>query len=394
MLLCCVFRAVGKETSSVPSQPAPPPTVCEPVGKKGKKNKQKSKAKVLPVNVRQSPPSPQSFKRCTPSPTPSGGTPPRSCSPPPTAAQIPAPPVVRVVTTKEETRIFARAAKSGQKKATGKPAKAVNTVAADEGKPSRIPVSPSTQEAPAKDRKRARSSSVPPSSRSEAPPDVKKKEDPPAPVAAPVASSVQASDATPAKKAAEDGPVNVWQRSCLKAPTVPLQPSGKPQPPVGKILPEVRKAPEEPAALPKPIGYRDAQGKQPAWIAEPKSETEWIPGGTAWWPESQSLFSRPAESSQDWFGLRSLASDLNGLGSRSSGWQEPSRQPPGQEAVSRVYSPWSVPHWLDATQQRRQDGEQRQWSGDSLYSQPADESGQWESGAQHQTRAWPSYSPF
>ena len=174
----------------------------------------------------------------------------------------------------------------------------------------------------------------------------------------------------------------------------------RPQPPVGKILPEIRRPEESP--LPKPIGYRykDQQSSATSpWNRDINhswssvSTTANHPSSAVassgkncsnqpWWPEdSHSLFSRPdgQESSRDRFGLRSLASELslaaptspvahdswpmiNNYAARPvrETWDVHAAGQPTQSCVednavassssSRgVYSPWSVPHWLDVT---------------------------------------------
>lgn len=355
----------------------------------------------------------------TPSPTMSSSSQ-RSQSPPPPP---PSPPVVsiqpvKVITTKEETRLFKQ-----------KPKKAKNAKAAGEetrkevvSKKDSVPVQP-TQSLGSGDEKRTRSSSVPSNNRNKGAKVGKNAENDVTltsttaaspPVATPI--SVPASTTPPpAKKETSEPPATtVWQP---RAPAAPLAKTtnsasgstGKPQPPVGKILPEVRRGPEHNqdahlAALPKPIGYRHAlleKKPSPTWNAErspTSSGPSWFtaplsPPSGAWWPDDSSLFSRE----RDWFGLRSLASDLTttptmttasslgigGQGHHQSMWPSSTGFPAarmapsatadaptwsseiqtrntnnssmntGTPAVSRVYSPWSVPHWLDVTQPRQ-----------------------------------------
>lgn len=274
------YRSVGKEVVLLsPSSPPTPPPATEPSVKKEKVKKVKQRQKQKTVQLKS--PSPQPTKRPV---TPPADTPPRAPSP----VRSPSP---AVKTTIEETRIFAKAAK-GAKKAS-KPAK--------EQKSGKQDV----------DRKRARSPSRPGAT---------KKEN--VPVVAPVAT-----EASPPKKSNEELP-NVWR---VKEKTVP----------VGKILPEVRKAPEA-SALPKPIGYRESQEKG----GEVRSD--W---STAWWPESRSLFSQDD-------GLHRFGSAV--------AWSWP-------ETDARVYSPWSMPHWLDVTRENQEP----RWTG------RRDESGTWE------TQKWP-----
>ena len=172
--------------------------------------------------------------------------------------------------------------------------------------------------------------------------------------------------------------------------------------PVGKILPEVRR-PER--NLPKPIGYRytDKTLKQYSpWNADfnrsfdtldkrPSFDhpSNLIQSVNSSWPEENCApFHRIEghESSRDWFGLRSLASELSSpeeltIHPRSSHSRlfNNSGIPPIRDTwnfdhvtdeqtenafmsslhsssgpLSRdsglYYSPWSVPHWLDVSQ--------------------------------------------
>lgn len=292
----------------------------------------------------------------------------------------------------------------------------------------KIPKQPESSE------KRGRSSSVPSNNRNKnaaAPqPAVQKSKNSVAPQPTSTASSPSSSVATPpvsnptpqttTKKATEIVPpisttavssstaptTTVWQprshnKPLVKASVTPLlqQTSSRPQPPVGKILPEVRRVPVEVEhpVLPKPIGYRQVRDKpttppsawntdtNPPWfnvVANPPS----APSG-AWWPDGGSPLGRNLpvaqhEPSRDWLGLSTLASDYNESSASNNVigshmwpinsyqtsevvpevWSDVQQNPsplhnhtvnPNPNPVSRVYSPWSVPPWLDVTQQRR-----------------------------------------
>jgi len=308
----------------------------------------------------------------------------RSQSPPP-APPSPAPPPLKVITTKEETRVF----KLKPKKT--KASKTVSNSSSEEVKPKKEVVTAQQQH----QGKRARSTSVSSNDRNKNSAPAQKTSKPNA-ENTPVPPSPKETTSTESKSI-------IWQprpdNKTLPKTTTPTTATNRPQPPVGKILPEVRKPLSTSlectnTVLPKPIGYRQhaplEKKPSPGWNST-NSSSSWglpsLPSAAAWYPENGSLFNRPIqqhqssaqEPSRDWFGLRSLASELtvsnSGASSAnmdhstwpvtpfqvdppSTGTLWPEIQPissgnPVNPAVgSRVYSPWSVPHWLNVTQRQ------------------------------------------
>ena len=464
------FRAVGKEaigtTNQVASQPVPSPVVsanCNEANTKsngrGKKNKSKNKSRSVsasqpvavplaaakPTPVLWTPPAPK--RSTTPSPTMSSSSqrsqtpPPSSNLPPPISLPVP---TLKVVTTKEETRLFKP--KPNNKKVKSKstapeetkhvaPAKAASTSAplvTPTNPPSTLVTPSAKQSTTNSGEKRGRSSSVPSNNRNKtasatvqksknaaaSPPSSKVATTTTSPTVVAVAAvtaTKSAQQEVPKKTTEADvtlpaaTPTTVWQprahnKSLVKTPATPLlqQTSNRPQPPVGKILPEIRRAPEEQTALPKPIGYRNHVGEKTspppsAWNTEtstswynlsPSTTSPSAPSG-AWWPDGGSSLSRnvvgPPEVSRDCFGLSHLASDFTESANNVVGnpmwpvnssypseltpstemWPDAQANPSLQTVssnttpVSRVYSPWSVPNWLDVTQSRQQQPQRR-----------------------------------
>ena len=466
------FRAVGKEaigtTNQVASQPVPSPVVsanCNEANTKsngrGKKNKSKNKSRSVsasqpvavplaaakPTPVLWTPPAPK--RSTTPSPTMSSSSqrsqtpPPSSNLPPPISLPVP---TLKVVTTKEETRLFKP--KPNNKKVKSKstapeetkhvaPAKAASTSAplvTPTNPPSTLVTPSAKQSTTNSGEKRGRSSSVPSNNRNKtasatvqksknaaaSPPSSKvatttTTTSPTVVAVAAVTATKSAQQEVPKKTTESDvtlpaaTPTTVWQprahnKSLVKTPATPLlqQTSNRPQPPVGKILPEIRRAPEEQTALPKPIGYRNHVGEKTspppsAWNTEtstswynlsPSTTSPSAPSG-AWWPDGGSSLSRnvvgPPEVSRDCFGLSHLASDFTESANNVVGnpmwpvnssypseltpstemWPDAQANPSLQTVssnttpVSRVYSPWSVPNWLDVTQSRQQQPQRR-----------------------------------
>ena len=446
-------------------------------------------------SVQTPPPSPKPFRYQPPSPTP-------KALPPPVIV------TTNITTTKEETRVFVKPKAKKVTKATTKTTPSLPITVAP-SVPVPVPVTAPTVKAsepsssPSTTTKRARSSSVPSNNRKKAPPEVQVPATPrsttvtvtptikPTGTAATIKIPVQASAASsvaappppppppPPPSAALEKEDSVWNKKARLQPKVvatvaaipttittttttaasstPIvqqqqqqqPPTVRPQPPVGKILPEVRrpeivqqqqqqetplKADHE---LPKPIGYRpslattsNAQANQwfnllpsspPAAVVPESPVAPVVPTAVAvpttdvsmnWWPEDHSLFSlnrpqqQPAaiEEQRDWFGLRSLASDLTSNNNNSSSstndqptsWPNwPSQQqqlpqnsfslapavPPTSSSSnsSRIYSPWSVPHWLQVTQQPQQQQQQSDSAPGS-----SDKGGE----------SWPAYSQF
>ena len=464
------FRAVGKEaigtTNQVASQPVPSPVVsanCNEANTKsngrGKKNKSKNKSRSVsasqpvavplaaakPTPVLWTPPAPK--RSTTPSPTMSSSSqrsqtpPPSSNLPPPISLPVP---TLKVVTTKEETRLFKP--KPNNKKVKSKstapeetkhvaPAKAASTSAplvTPTNPPSTLVTPSAKQSTTNSGEKRGRSSSVPSNNRNKtasatvqksknaaaSPPSSKVATTTTSPTVVAVAAvtaTKSAQQEVPKKTTEADvtlpaaTPTTVWQprahnKSLVKTPATPLlqQTSNRPQPPVGKILPEIRRAPEEQTALPKPIGYRNHVGEKtspppsawntetsPSWYnLSPSTTSPSAPSG-AWWPDGGSSLSRnvvgPPEVSRDCFGLSHLASDFTESANNVVGnpmwpvnssypseltpstemWPDAQANPSLQTVssnttpVSRVYSPWSVPNWLDVTQSRQQQPQRR-----------------------------------
>lgn len=538
-------RAVGKEaTTQLSSKPAPsPPSALSPLIEvsaksttgRGKKNKSKNKSRsalqptaplgtVKPPLVSWTPPAPK--RSATPSPTISSSsqrsqTPPLSANVPPPQPSLPVP-TLKVVTTKEETRLFKpkpnnkktkskltptapstnedtkqqHAAKAAPVQSvtpvlpvvTTTPSPSILVVASSPPVPAPQPTTTTTDEP---SEKRGRSSSVPSNNRNKAnvtPTVQKSKNHPPPPpqppkssatppVIVPTTTTSVATVVEAPKKMTETAattatvtttttstaatPVaSVWQprthnKSLVKAPVTPLlqQTTNRPQPPVGKILPEVRRVAEEHPVLPKPIGYRHVREKASppppptcsTWNTEPNqpwyslttpTSPPSAPSG-AWWPDGSSNPLHYLESSPDcWFGLPRLTSDYTESASiGSSMWPASSTNPSGGPAtpdvwpevqpsppspllqtlnnttpVSRVYSPWSVPHWFDITQTRQQ--QQRQSQDPLLHLNPPNvvstsnqllqNNSLWDSSATRNNNnssppsneSWPSYSQF
>ena len=499
-------RAIGKEVATTPAVTtavSTQPPILSPAdvglkqGGRGKKSKSKNKSRSAsqstvaqtmtsyPTTGKASCPLSwtTSKRSTTPSPTMSSSSqrsqspPSRSSStinlPPPPTSSLPVP-AIKVVTTKEETRLFklkpTHNNSNNAKKVKAKPATTTTnsndhelklTASAAPKSPSvaivsAVAVSPVThpvdnqlgtvvQQVIAESTdKRGRSSSVPSNSRNndvvapvntpKAPPVVVSPPTatPPAPkaplpaTAVTVTATKKPSQVSPpivtvaAVNATATGPTSstVWQprthtKPLIKNPTIPLlQPTtNRPQPPVGKILPEVRRVQPEVVdhpVLPKPIGYRSLEKSSPlltsmaqsltshlsSWSATDPSSPPWYnpaacpvnppapsaPSG-AWWPDGGSPLTNrnvhpldlTSSPQRDWMGLSESSSTLMsdsspmwpvhtfpsaGSSAATDTWSD-RHQPETQvgtfnNPVSRVFSPWSVPHWLDVTQSRQQ----------------------------------------
>ncbi|XP_057366361.1 transmembrane protein 131-like [Daphnia carinata] len=525
------LRAVGKEAStqlSSPPVPAPTSVVPSPVevstkstSGRGKKNKSKNKSRsalqsVAPLATVKSPPlapwTPPAPKRsATPSPTISNSsqrsqTPPPSANVPPPPPTLPAP-TLKVVTTKEETRLFKP--KPNNKKTKSKSSASVHEETKATAKAVANAASPATsspiataapsilavasqqasnaQEIKTADDepsgKRGRSSSVPSNNRNKTvTPNVHKSKNPPAPpkssnkppVAA-VATSTNVTNVEASKKVTEIAattvitsttttPVaSVWQprthnKPLVKTPVTPLlqQTTNRPQPPVGKIIPEVRRVPEEHTVLPKPIGYRHPREKGSPPPSSPSSSTwntdsqPWynLSSSTsqasaqsgAWWPDGRSRSPHDRNQheqqleSRDWLGLPRLTCDYTestNIGSSmwpasssySSAtapdvWPEVQASPPASllqtlnntNPMNRVFSPWSVPHWFEVSRQQQRRNQEpllHNGSPNMAMTNPqqtpnlglVNNNGLWDSTITHNNNApsnesWPSYSQF
>lgn len=408
--MLCFLRAVVRETSPPVAQQtlASPAVSTEPSkASRGKKANSKTTNKKMksPIstslpqqsNKQAAPPAwisspltslstPTAKRSTTPSPTMSQ----RSQSPPP-APPSPAPPPLKVITTKEETRVF---------KLKPKKTKASKTVSNSSGEEVKPKKEVATQQSQGK---RARSSSVSSNDRNKNSAPAQKTSKPNA-----ENTPIPPSPPSPKETTSAESKTTIWQsrpdNKTLPKTTTATTATNRPQPPVGKILPEVRKPlstglESTNTVLPKPIGYRQhaplEKKPSPCWN-NTNASSSWfglpsLPSAGAWYPENGSLFSRPIqqhqqstqEPSRDWFGLRSLASELTAPNSGASSanmdhstwpvnstpypvdppstgtgnlWPEiqptSSGNPVNSAVGSRVYSPWSVPHWLNVTQRQ------------------------------------------